>query len=339
MSKIELDIEETKKYVEYGVLVYIENGKKTYYKLRTLTIEESKHISTSEHELTHTLIPLTSAELKEIGIEESAAQELQGQEVDIEESQAEAVAEEKKSNLTLSGDKDAVRAARKILEASSIAKPITNEKEAELQEENEDLKNKLGIIAEKKLDEKRNAVTGKINALIADPQKRAEMIEKLKSQSPEGISNMDSMMNLLEDQLSKSKNERYEPAGSAPMNPQQMGSSIETDDIYRKKFGSYSAMITALREESKSEDKQKAQRANLVLNQLLNKYAVAQRDVHTEQRFCEDDAIPKTDKVPTVDFSKSEEPFSELERFGIKKNPLNYSRNRHKIIAQRGQGE
>ena len=132
------------------------------------------------------------------------------------------------------------------------------------------------------------------------------------------------------------QNEHGDLAGSAPMNPQQLGSSIETDDIYRKKFGSYDDMIRALRNESKSEDKQKAQHANLVLNALLNKYAVAQKQIHEENRYCEDDAIPKTDKVPTIDFSQANESFSELERFGIHKSPLNYSRNQRKIIAQKG---
>jgi uncharacterized protein (DUF2267 family) len=200
-----------------------------------------------------------------------------------------------------------------------------------------DLTNKLGIIAEKKLDEKRKGVVEKINRYISDPQKRAEMIEKLNGQKPEGVMAMESTMNLLEEQLSKNNNQRFEsPAGSAPMNSQQLGSSIETDDIYRKKFGSYDDMIRALRNESKSEDKQKAQHANLVLNALLNKYAVAQKQIHEENRYCEDDAIPKTDKVPTVDFSQANESFSELERFGIHKSPLNYSRNFRKIVAQKG---
>ncbi|MGD0202403.1 MAG: hypothetical protein ABSC20_00675 [Candidatus Bathyarchaeia archaeon] len=207
---------------------------------------------------------------------------------------------------------------------------------AEKTDESEDLKNKLGIIAEKKLEEKRKGVTEKINTLIADPDKRAEMLENLKGRTPEGIKDMEYTMNLLEEQLSKAKNQKFEvPAGSAPMNSQQLGSSIETDDIYRKKFGSYDDMIRALRNESKSEDKQKAQHANLVLNALLNKYAVAQKQIHEENRYCEDDAIPKTDKVPTVDFSKSEEPFSELERFGIRKSPLNYARNQRQIIGQK----
>jgi len=163
------------------------------------------------------------------------------------------------------------------------------------------------------------------------------MIEKLNGQKPEGVMAMESTMNLLEEQLSKNNNQRFEsPAGSAPMNSQQLGSSIETDDIYRKKFGSYDDMIRALRNESKSEDKQKAQHANLVLNALLNKYAIAQKQIHEENRYCEDDAIPKTDKVPTIDFSQANESFSELERFGIPKSPLNYSRNQRKIIAQKG---
>lgn len=216
-----------------------------------------------------------------------------------------------------------------------LNKPSPNDN-VDLKEENEDLRNKLAIIAEKRLDEKRKGVTDKINSLIRDPSRRAEMLEKLKTDSPEGVSAMDTTMKILEEQLAN-KNQRFEtPAGSAPMNAQQMGyGQSQGGDIYSKKFPDYNSMIQALRDESKDPDKQKAQHANLVLNQLLNKYAVAQRNVHTEQRFCEDDSIVKSDKVPTVDFSQANESFSELERFGIRKSPLNYSKQR-RIIAQKG---
>ncbi|MGA3110586.1 MAG: hypothetical protein ABSE15_00955 [Candidatus Bathyarchaeia archaeon] len=222
---------------------------------------------------------------------------------------------------------------RELIQRKDMQQAFPPEKIQDVMEENEDLKNKLGLISELELEKHRKGVNEKINRYISDPSKRAEMSEKLKSQSPDGIMAMETTMNLLEDQLTKTNNQRFEPAGS-PLVPQQMGEQVQ-GDIYSKKFGNYNDMIQALRNESKSEDKSKAQRASMVLNQLLNKYAQAQKDVHSEQRYCEDDAIPKTDKVPTVDFSQANEQFSELERFGIKKSPLNYSKQR-RIIAQKG---
>ena len=334
-----LDAEETQKFVdaEIPILVFIEKGKKVYYKL--VKVIDDKLLKQG---LMYRFVPLTNAEMKAQGVEESTAQEVNdASPIDIEESAAEAVAEEKKSNLTLSGDKDAVRAARKILEEKmASAKPVENEKTLELQDEVEDLKNKLGIIAEKKLDEKRKAVSEKVNALVVDPQKRSEILEQIKEGSPEKVSMLDQTMNMLSDQLNKSnqqRNERYEPAGSAPLNPDYAPN--KNQDIYSQKFQTYESMIQALRDESKSEDKQKAQRANTILNTFLNKYATNQKNIHEEQRYSPDDSIPKTDKVPTVDFSQANEPYSELERFGIRKSPLNYSHNSRKIVGQKGNGE
>jgi hypothetical protein len=272
----QLDIEETARYVNLGIpiLVYAINGKKIYYKLRTLTIEESKHISTSEHELTHTLIPLTSAELKEIGIEESAAQELQGQEVDIEESTAEPILEEKKTNLTLSGDKDAVRAARKILESNmGSAKPVMNEKEQELEDENEDLKNKLGLISQIQYEKKQKEATDKVNKLIADPEKRAIFIEQIKSGKPDQVSALDKTMDLLADQLKTNSNQRFEtPAGNAPLNSQQWGNQ-NNDNIWTRKFPSGEAMAKSLEAYAQDPNNSPAEqgRAKAVIGELWQK--------------------------------------------------------------------
>lgn len=299
-----LDVEETQKFVdaEIPILVFIEKGKKVYYKL--VKVIDDKLLKQG---LMYRFVPLTNAEMKAQGIEESTAQEVNDSSpIDIEESAAQAT--EPEPNLTLKGTPEAVAAAKKILlEKQAQLKAQANQPD-EKDEIIDDLKNKLGIIAEKEFEKKRKAVNApdEVN-------------------SPERLFGFEIAKKML--------NPKNEPAGSAPMNPDYNPNGT-TDDIYKKRFGTYDDMVKALRAESKSEDKAKAQRANLVLNALLNKYATSQRDIHTEQRFCEDDAIPKTDKVPVVDFSQANEYFSELERFGIKKSPLNYSKK--PIIAQKG---
>lgn len=66
-------------------------------------------------------------------------------------------------------------------------------------EETEDLKNKLGIIAEKELEKKRNAVKEKANALLKDPERVKEITDKLST--PDGIAAMEFTMNALEKQM------------------------------------------------------------------------------------------------------------------------------------------
>lgn len=82
-EKMILNIEETAKYVDLGVLCYNENGKKVYYKLVPLTIEESQLSTPDGVPLQNKLIPLSTQQLKEIGIEETVAEPVQ--EIDIEE--------------------------------------------------------------------------------------------------------------------------------------------------------------------------------------------------------------------------------------------------------------
>ena len=330
----QLDIEETTRYVNLGIpiLVYAVNGKKIYYKLRTLTIEESQHISTCEHELTHQLVPLSSEEMKEYGIEESCAQPI-GEEVDIEESAAQPVVEEKKSNLTLSGDKDAVRTARKILEANmGSAKPILNDKEEELQEENEDLKNKLGIIAEKRLDEKRKAVSEKVNSLIRDPSKRAEILEQIKTGNPAKVSSLDETMDLLQSQL-KPTPERFEPAGSAPMNPQQMGyGQQQATDLAHRKFANIETAIATLQNERRNGGAQAAE-ADRLLNLLWKKGLGAWREAgHPSQTYSPDSNMEKSNAVPDINFENPK--VSEESGFPqLKRTPYGYSRT-HNAAGQ-----
>ena len=65
----------------------------------------------------------------------------------------------------------------KLAKFESDAK-VQAEVSRKAQEEAEDLKNKLGIIAEKELDKKRNAVSEKANALLKDPERVKEIDRK-----------------------------------------------------------------------------------------------------------------------------------------------------------------
>jgi hypothetical protein len=191
-------------------------------------------------------------------------------------------------------------------------------------EEIDDLKNKLAIIAEKELEKRKGFVESKINATFKDTGKRTELIEQLKTLPAEQLKSFEGMLDAFGSVAPKGQPKAETPSGQAPINPDY--NPAQNTDIYKQKFGSYDDMIKALRTESKSTDKEKAQKATVILNELLNRYARAQKFQHSELRFSEDDNIAKTDKVPTIDFSESTETFSELERFGIKKSPLNYSK-------------
>jgi chromosome segregation ATPase len=68
-----------------------------------------------------------------------------------------------------------------------------------LTEEAEDLKNKLGIIAEKELEKKRKIVSEKANSLLKDPDRVKEIEAKLST--PEGVAAMEYTMNVLEKQM------------------------------------------------------------------------------------------------------------------------------------------
>ena len=197
-----------------------------------------------------------------------------------------------------------------------LNKPSSND---DLKEENEDLRNKLGIIAEKRLDEKRKIVTDKINSLIRDPSRRAEMVEKLKTDSPEGVSAMDTTMKILEEQLG-SKHERFEPAGS-PLVPQQIGyGQQQATDLMHRKFANIEEAIATLQTERRKGN----QEANELLNLLWKKGLGAWREAgHPSQTYSPDSNMEKTNAVPDINFENpkvsGESGFPQ-----IKKSPYGY---------------
>lgn len=179
-----------------------------------------------------------------------------------------------------------------------------------LSEETEDLKNKLGIIAEKELEKKRKSVSEKANAILKDPERVKEITDKLST--PEGIAAMEYTMNVLEKQmkvgeeqfknyqeaerkkaeeaaakvktdkeaadkaaaeaLAKGEKPPAPPAGTAPLNAQQMGNT-QPNDLMHMKFESYEAMVRYLHEVENGTDKLRAAEAKAALDDLLKKWA------------------------------------------------------------------
>jgi hypothetical protein len=233
-----LDIEETKKFVEFGIIVFNENGRKTYFRPRKLTDEEKKeHIGDFEYELE----PVSNEEKQKLGIEESEAQ--QGSELEIEESEGEEPteeqkqkAEELKKRLTLSGSPEVVQSAKAILEKEMAKK------------NNNDL-----ATLKLKMYEKFNH-----NPMFLDaPDKNTleAMVE-----------------NYVNTAIEKDKGKS---AGSAPANAQQYG--IKPENLYSRKFYDSQEMVSELRRLTHEGNPQERAESEHYLNELFKKYALDKR--------------------------------------------------------------
>lgn len=239
----------------------------------------------------------------------------------------------------------------KLAKFESDAK-VQAEVSRKAQEEAEDLKNKLGIIAEKELDKKRNAVSEKANALLKDPERVKEITDKLST--PEGIASMEFTMNALEKQM-KSGEEQFKayqeserkkaedaakvaaeakakadaeaaeaaktgkpvpkqeiPAGSAPLNNAQMGNPSPTDMMHMK-FGSYAAMVSYLHEVENGPNKEKAAEAKTALNELVRKWATLVKQSHDAMTSTGPENLGK-DSLSIHDMTLSKRAKEELRR-------------------------
>jgi hypothetical protein len=265
--KSEIDIEETQRLAPYGVICLNENGRKLYFKPRKLSRLESMKESAKNSILEYELVPVTSKELKELGIEESAHQ--QGEEFEIEESASEPTEEEKKkkANLTLSGDPNAVHAARNILE-KEMAKQKGEPTKEELLDENEQLKSSLELIAEKQATKRCDELG------IKDNDMRIEFIahpDKLKA---------------YEDGL-KGKGQSAS-AGTAPLNSAQWGENGQPPtydvhgDLMNKKYPSYEAMLEDLHDrEAVFQGSPKGVEATRMLEALTRKFFEAHKETNS----------------------------------------------------------
>lgn len=174
-------------------------------------------------------------------------------------------------------------------------KEITQSKD-ELEEENEDLKNKLAIIAEKEF-EKKKAQLGCTDPEVLTPD-ALRMWEKGKK-TVEGTS-------------------FHSPSGTARCDiPEQMGfPNNDNLPLRQKKFASYEAMITYTRELARKGDPESIQ----VLKELEAKALSDYGEHHQDISYSPDKNVPKSSAIPEVvmDNLEEKEP-SELEKFGIKK--------------------
>lgn len=149
MTEWKIDVEETKKLMEKNVFVLQNPSGKRFY-MRT--------VLNSENQID--LIPLTMAELEELGITVEESYNESFFEHTVEESASE---EPKKKIFNPNDPNDMAEAERiareQLTKLQSEGKIPTFEKpedKKDLEEENEDLKAKLQIVAEKELERKMN---------------------------------------------------------------------------------------------------------------------------------------------------------------------------------------
>ena len=298
-----LDVEETQKFVdaEIPILVFIEKGKKVYYKL--VKVIDDKLLKQG---LMYRFVPLTNAEMKAQGIEESTAQEVNdASPIDIEESAAQAV--EPESNLTLKGTPEAVAAAKKIL----MDKQAELKKQAQQPDEKdeiiEDLTNKLGIIAEKQFEKKRKEVG-----------------------APDSVNTPEKLQGFITAKEALDKNEH---GGVAPLNYfQYNGGQQQATDLAHRKFSNINEAIATLQAERRSGNKEAADLLDKLWQKGIHDWRVAG---HPAQTFSIDDNVEKVSGTPDINFDnvKPQEDMSEIARFGVKKAEFNYSKT-HNAAGQ-----
>lgn len=303
-----LDVEETQKFVdaEIPILVFIEKGKKVYYKL--VKVIDDKLLKQG---LMYRFVPLTNAEMKAQGIEESTAKEVNdASPIDIEESAAQAA--EPESNLTLKGTPEAVAAAKKIL----MDKQAEMKKQAQQPDEKdeiiEDLTNKLGIIAEKQFEKKRKEVGAPDS--VNTPEKLQGFIEAKKSMEP--------------------KNEH---GGVAPLNSfQYNGGQQQATDLAHRKFSNINEAIATLQAERRHGNVEAAQLLDKLWEKGIHDWRASG---HPPQTFSIDDNVEKVSGTPDLNFDnmKPQEDMSEIARFGVKKAEFNYSKT-HTPSGQKKEG-
>lgn len=264
---------------------------------------------------------------------------------------------EKEQNIKITVDNEQTKVLAEQLAKAQQEKKETEEKlkaieaqraadaEAAKQakEETEDLKNKLGIIAEKELEKKRNSVKAQANALLKDPERVKEIESKLGT--PEGIAAMEYTMNVLEKQMKAGQDqfEQYKaeqlkkaeeaqakakadkeaadkaaadaiaagkpvpevktPAGS-PLTPAQMGQPQTPNDLMHMKFDSYEAMVRYLHEVENGTDKQRAAEAKVALDELLKKWASLVKQGYDSMRGSPDKGFENQPKFKDMLLSK-----------------------------------
>jgi hypothetical protein len=252
MTEWVLNIEESSKLAPKNIFVLQKGERKLYCK--TVLTSDGKMLE---------LIPLTVAELKELGVsvEESYSHE-NIFEMDVEESASEEPKKSKVFNMNDPSDvAEASEIAKRQLERLKKEDPehFDLEKKEDLESENEDLKAKLAIVAEKELERKMNQldVPEHLRATFrADPSK------------------------LQGYELAKEK-PRETPSGSMPLNDAQIKSYVQKQG----EFASEAELIADLRKREREGDKS----ATKILAVLYTKMAKGLRTKQVEFEADEND--------------------------------------------------
>lgn len=257
--KSELDIEETQRVIRYGLVCFVENGKRFYYKPKKLSDAERKREKTAFSEPLYELIPLTLAEKVKykLGIEESELEQQDEREIEesaqddsVEEKMEKLREEEKKKTHKVDmNDPDSVKNAKDILD-KQLKKLEEPAKTEELQEENEHLKTTLQLIAEKEFERKKKSENCQDPSITTPEQLEAW------SKGKRGSSGVAS--------------------GSAPLNPDYFENTPIYDnkgELKNKKYPSYEAMIQDLHDRQYVfQDSPKGLEAKRMLDAITRKF-------------------------------------------------------------------
>jgi hypothetical protein len=262
----ELNIEETKKFVEYGIIVFNENGKRCYYRPRKLSPLEVEREKTAYSDPLFELVPLTKDELVKYGIEETETHEVDDNHIIEESEQGEhelstdeklkkvREAEEKTRHTVIKmDDPESVRAAKELLTKQE---------------------NKLGA----------QAIGNDVKEVL-QAKFREKDVEPPRIESKEDY---ETAVKLL-----KALPEKHAPSGTARCDdPRQMGIS---QDLYTKKYegatkeDSYKNMIEDLREQSHRGSKEAE-------SYLTSLWEIALKPEIKENQHA---YAPKTDEIET----------------------------------------
>jgi len=246
------------------------------------------------------LKPLSLKELSELNIEIQESCLNFDFDVEVSESDTEtpveketnrAYEEAKKTNSFNLLDPEQARKARQLAEAA--VKIAEQKSPDELQAENEDLRLKLELVAERELERKLN------NLQITDPELRAK------------FKNNPSQLLGYELAMKERFIEKGEvPSGSAPLNDRQIGASA-------KGYETHEEMIKDLRNRAKNGDSN----AEIILNQLYKKVVSGIRERKSAELPFPTQSEPIGDvnaKAIEIPITAPEMNDSELERWGVK---------------------
>jgi hypothetical protein len=176
------------------------------------------------------------------------------------------------------------------------------EKVAEVKEENEDLKERLSLIAEKEIEKK----------LSQHPELTQEQRIEF-AQNPEALKAYEEGKNA----------QTGIPSGTAPLQSnyfEQFQKGQQNEDLLKRQWNSPEEMIMYLRAN-------KSAQSEKILNELWKKTLEASTVHHVPMQYPPKD-VEKEGKVPDRNFLNPDsvhETESELEKLGVQKNPLFYA--------------